>query len=224
MNENILYTFRRCPYAMRARWALICANQSVIWREVSLKEKPVELLRVSPKATVPVLITSEGEVIEESIQIMRWALEINDRTNILCKDDYNSQKKIEKFIQMNDGLFKYHLDRYKYPNRFLLCDRENHKKLAREILLEWNSIILDNANSYWLVNGKESLADWAIWPFVRQYRIVDPISFDHENALSGLRVWLSSYLNNSKFKTLMVKSKPWIYGEKKKYFPPILTC
>ena len=114
MYENILYTFRRCPYAMRARWALICANQSVIWREVSLKEKPVELLRVSPKATVPVLITSEGEVIEESIQIMRWALEINDRTNILCKDDYNSQKKIEKFIQMNDVLFKYHLDRYKY--------------------------------------------------------------------------------------------------------------
>ena len=90
MYENILYTFRRCPYAMRARWALICTNQSVIWREVSLKAKPVELLRVSPKATVPVLITSEGEVIEESIQIMRWALEINDRTNILCKDDYNT--------------------------------------------------------------------------------------------------------------------------------------
>ena len=215
MGLPILYSFRRCPYAMRARWALLSCNIQVVLREVDLKAKPLALLEASSKATVPVLIASNGDVIDESLNIMKWSLENSNTKPISFTGDFD-------MIKMNDEKFKYHLDRYKYPNRFLLHEGEKHRKFAREILLEWNSRIVDNANSYCFVNDKESLADWAIWPFVRQYRNVDPLSFDHENELSSLRAWLRSYLDNSKFKTLMVKSKPWIPGEKKKYFPPRL--
>ena len=220
MSENILYTFRRCPYAMRARWALLSTKQSVLWREVQLKQKPKELLRVSPKATIPVLITAEGTVVDESLKIMRWALANSDISNIQCQGDKEAEEKIDYLIGINDGIFKYHLDRYKYANRYIQCDSELHKSLAHQILIEWNTMISINSSSCWLVNGRETLADWAIWPFVRQYRLVDSTGFDDDLDLMALRIWLEYYLNNSKFNTLMIKTEPWQPGHSNMYFPP----
>ena len=220
MTDNILYTFRRCPYAMRARWALISTKQTVQWREVLLKDKPKELLRISPKATVPVLITAEGNVIDESLEIMRWALDKGAISNIQWKGEKELEEKIDSLIRINDGLFKYHLDRYKYTNRYVNSDIEFHKSSARNVLIEWNSMLSHNSSNSWLFNGRESLADWAIWPFVRQYRTVDPNGFDNDLDLMNLRKWLEFYLNNPNFNILMIKSEPWKSVHPKKYFPP----
>ena len=134
MKENILYTFRRCPYAMRARWALLLTKQVVVWREVLLRDKPQEMLNISPKGTVPVLLTIEGKVLDESIDIMRWALLINDERDILCKGDNESEQQINDLIKKNDGLFKYHLDRYKYSNRYDHSNQKFHKNSAKKII------------------------------------------------------------------------------------------
>ena len=209
MNNNILYTFRRCPYAIRARWALLVARKSVVYREVSLRQKPKELLEISPKGTVPVLLTKNGKVIDESIEIMRWALAKNDKSNLLCVGDSKAQKEINYILDRNDGDFKYHLDRYKYSERFAICDKEFHKAIAREILLEWNERISLCPNNNWLLKGRETLADLAVWPFVRQYRIADPRSFDEDNELSNLKKWLEHYVHNINFDRVMLKLKPW---------------
>ena len=214
MNNNILYTFRRCPYAIRARWTLLVARQSVVYREVYLRQKPKELLEISPKGTVPVLLTKNGTVIDESIEIMRWALAKNDKSNLLCVGDSKAQKEINYILDRNDGDFKYYLDRYKCSEHFPICDKEFHRSIAREILLEWNELISLGHNNYWLVKGRETLADLAIWPFVRQYRIADPISFDEDNDIGKLKKWLEYYLNNIKFDRVMFKIKPWSPKEK----------
>ena len=221
MKENILYTFRRCPYAMRARWALLLTRQVVIWREVLLKDKPQELFDISSKGTVPVLLTSNGDIIDESIDIMRWALMTSKSFEILCKGDSGLEEQIYDLIKKNDGPFKYHLDRYKYANRFNQLELEYHKNSARKILIEWNSKLMskNNDTACWLVNAKETLADWSLWPFVRQYRNVDPVSFDNDKDLIRLRNWLESYSSNSKFEILMQKSIPWSPDQSPKYFP-----
>ncbi len=222
MKENILYTFRRCPFAMRARWALLMTKRVVVWREVLLSQKPRELLSISPKGTVPVLLTSSGEVIDESVEIMYWALKENDKLNILCKNDLQAENDLKYIIKKNDCVYKYHLDRYKYADRFIKSEWEYHKNAAREILLEWENRLCsqNNNETRWLLQNRETLADWAIWPFVRQYRIVDPNSFDQDHGLQSLREWLMMYSNNSKFKVLMQKSKQWFPNNSKKYFPP----
>ena len=220
MNANILYTFRRCPYAMRARWALILSRKKVIWREVLLSNKPNALLEISSKGTVPVLQTIDGEVLEESVEIMRWALLKNDPSNILCIDNDEAQEEISYILTRNDSLFKYHLDRYKYSERFVKSKKEMHRNAARQILLEWNSKLSStNNSSNWLVTGKETLADLAVWPFVRQYRIADPVLFDQDNQLKKLRDWLKYYTEHQKFSILMRKSKEWLPGSEIKYFP-----
>ncbi|WP_320667380.1 glutathione S-transferase N-terminal domain-containing protein [Prochlorococcus sp. MIT 1307] len=220
MERNILYTFRRCPYAMRARWAILFTNLTVEWREVSLSQKPEELLEISPKATVPVLLTKDGKVIEESIEIMKWALQKNDKHNVLFSGDIQAQKQIKYILKTNDCIFKYHLDRYKYSDRFVAADKQFHKYRARQILLEWNEMLAQDKNSSWLVQGRESLADWAIWPFVRQYRIANPDFFDEDSEIELIKKWLVKFTEDPKFSILMLKSSSWIPGDKKKSFPP----
>ena len=222
MNENILYTFRRCPYAMRARWALIMSNTVFIWREVLLRDKPRELLEISSKGTVPVLLTSKGEVIDESVEIMKWSLRQKNNFDIIHQGNEESGQEIKNLINTNDNSFKYHLDRYKYSKRYIHTDREYHKNLARQILLDLNARLSSgntNSNDCWLVQSRETLADWAIWPFVRQYRIADPKSFDEDNQLEVLRLWLKYYSTHPKFELLMYKSKPWNSFEQDKYYP-----
>ncbi len=108
MKHNILYSFRRCPYAIRARWALLNTNQVVELREVDLKNKPIELIEISKKATVPVLKTNLNKVIDESIDIMIWSIKNSNMHQLLCIDDNSKSQEIFRLIETNDNTFKYH--------------------------------------------------------------------------------------------------------------------
>ena len=210
MNHNILYSFRRCPFAIRARWALLNTLQEVELREVDLKNKPIELIRISKKATVPVLQTTSNKVIDESLEIMIWCLKRSKRYEFL--GDNNNSQEIFSLIETNDKRFKYHLDRFKYASRFNLKNLEAHRDSGMEILLSLNNKLKYFSNKgkpLFLVNAKETLADWAIWPFIRQFRIADKNNFDQNNEIEFLRSWLNYYLNHKNYPIVMKKYAPW---------------
>ena len=222
MKHNILYSFRRCPYAIRARWALVNTNQIVELREVILKNKPIELIQISKKATVPVLKTSLNKVIDESLDIMIWSIERSNMHALLGKNSAKS-KEIFTLIETNDKIFKYHLDRYKYASRFDLEESETHRTACMKILLSLNNRLKEFSNKgkpLFLVDAKETLADWAIWPFVRQFRIAEIKKFDQNHEIKFLRSWLNYYLTHKKYSVVMKKNEPWckqndpiIFGE-----------
>ena len=209
MKHNILYSFRRCPYAIRARWALLNTNQVVELREVDLKNKPGELIEISKKATVPVLKTNLNKVIDESIDIMIWSIKRSNMPSL-----YNSDKSQEIFslIETNDKTFKYHLDRYKYASRFICQDLEVHREACMEILLSLNNRLKKYSKKgkpLFLVDAKETLADWAIWPFVRQFRLADIIKFDQNQDIKFLQSWLNYFFSHHKYPLVMKKNKLW---------------
>ncbi|AAP99830.1 glutathione S-transferase [Prochlorococcus marinus] len=207
-SKSILYTFRRCPYAIRARWALFLCGKQVEFREVRLNNKPIELLRASPKGTVPVLIRENGQVIDESLEIMHWAIRTSDdNSNKKLLKGFND-KNIKLLIDQNDNSFKFHLDRYKYPNRYEGIEAEEHRKKAKEILKDWDKRIKYSVNLN-LFNDSETIADWSIWPFVRQYRLIDSVRFDKDKELINLRRWLESYLNSKSYSKIMKKLSFW---------------
>ena len=211
MKHNILYSFRRCPYAIRARWALLNTNQVVELREVVLKNKPIELIQISKKATVPVLETSLDEVIDESLDIMIWSIEKSNMHALLGKNNNNSQE-IFSLIDTNDKIFKYHLDRFKYASRFNIEESAIHRAAGMEILLYLNNRLKAFSNKgkpLFLVDAKETLADWAIWPFVRQFRIADIKKFDQNHEIKFLRDWLNYYLTHKMYSVVMKKYKFW---------------
>ena len=211
MKHNILYSFRRCPYAIRARWALLNTNQVVELREVELKNKPIQLIEISKKATVPVLKTTLNKVIDESLDIMKWSIE---RSNMhkLFGDNNDKSKEIFSLIETNDNQFKYHLDRFKYASRFNFEEAETHRAAATKILLSLNNRLKEFATKgepLFLVDAKETLADWAIWPFVRQFRIADIKNFDQNHEIQYLRSWLNYYFTHEKYPIVMKKNEPW---------------
>ena len=210
MNHNILYSFRRCPFAIRARWALLNTNQVVELREVDLKNKPIELIQISKKATVPVLITNSNQVIDESLEIMIWSIK---RSNMHALFNTNDKTyEIFSLIETNDKTFKFHLDRFKYANRFNNQGLETHRKAAMQILLSLNNRLKafsEKGKPLFLVDAKESLADWAIWPFVRQFRIADIENFDQNNEIRFLRNWLNYFFSHKKYPLVMKKNQPW---------------
>ena len=182
----VLYSFRRCPYAMRARLALAAAGQAVELREVALKAKPPELLEASSKGTVPVLVQADGAVLEESLEIMRWALEQADPLGWLQADGADTAA----LIAQNDGPFKRHLDRFKYPDRYGEVHPMEHRAAALVILREWEQRL---AVGGWLLGAQATLADWSLLPFVRQFRLADPDGFASEPGLEGLKDWLARF-------------------------------
>ena len=224
MKHNILYSFRRCPYAIRARWALLNTNQIVELREVDLKNKPIELIDISKKGTVPVLKTNLNKVIDESLDIMIWSIE-RSNMNTLLADNNNKSKEIFSLIETNDKVFKYHLDRFKYASRFNFEESEAHRISAMKILLSLNNRLKgfsNEGNPLFLVDAKETLADWAIWPFVRQFRIADIKKFDQNHEIKYLRSWLNYFFMHEKYPIVMKKNEPWskqseplIIGQKK---------
>ena len=211
MKHNILYSFRRCPYAIRARWSLLNTNQVVELREVELKNKPIELIQISKKATVPVLKTSLNKVIDESLEIMIWSIK---RSNMheLFGNNSDKSKEIFSLIETNDKIFKYHLDRFKYASRFNFEESETHRAAAMKILLSLNHRLKEFSNErkpLFLVDAKETLADWAIWPFVRQFRIADIKEFDQNHEIKYLRSWLNYFFTHEKYPLVMKKNEPW---------------
>ena len=212
MKHNILYSFRRCPYAIRARWALLNTNQVVELREVELKNKPIELIQISKKATVPVLKTSLNKVIDESLEIMIWSIKRSNMHELFGGNNNENSKEIFSLIEKNDKVFKYHLDRFKYASRFNFEDSETHRAAAMKILLSLNNRLKEFSNEgkpLFLVDAKESLADWAIWPFVRQFRIADIKKFDQNNEIQYLRCWLNYFFTHEKYPMVMKKNEPW---------------
>ena len=212
MKHNILYSFRRCPYAIRARWALLNTNQVVELREVELKNKPIELIQISKKATVPVLKTSLNKVIDESLEIMIWSIKRSNMHELFGDKNNDISKEILSLIETNDNAFKYHLDRFKYASRFNIEESETHRSEAMKILLSLNKrlkVFSNEGKSLFLVDAKESLADWAIWPFVRQFRIADIKKFDQNNEIQYLRFWLNYFITHKKYPIVMKKNEPW---------------
>ncbi|MDO9346237.1 glutathione S-transferase [Pseudomonas pergaminensis] len=196
MNEVLLYSFRRCPYAMRARLALRYAGVPVRIVEVSLKAKPAEMLALSPKGTVPVL-SVEGEVIDESLAIMQWALARHDPDNWLLQGD----PAVLALIAENDQGFKYHLDRYKYAERYPQFPMEHYRAESETFLQKLEGLLADRA---YLLADHPSLADMALAPFVRQFAHVDRDWFASA-PYPGLQRWLDAFLQSPLFIGVMAK-------------------
>jgi glutathione S-transferase len=198
-----LYTFRRCPYAMRARMAIAASGIECEVREILLRDKPEEFLAASPKGTVPVVILRDGEVLEQSLDVMLWALGENDPLDWLPVDN-NLRSSMLSLIDEADGDFKHHLDHYKYANRYG-ADPEDHKDQALVFLRKLEALLSTNP---FLFGAKACLADHAIFPFVRQFANTDREWFDGL-PLPKLHVWLSDFLNGDVFNSVMPKLKPW---------------
>ena len=213
MNYPILYSFIRCPYAMRARMILKLADIKCELREVRLNNKPEHMLEASPKGTVPVLIL-EDKIIDESIDIVNWALNI---TNVFEGNIKQDQINLtEELIDLFDDKFKYHLDRYKYSNRYEDVDVEHHQNECLNILKKLETII-DGTN--WNFGDRISKLDILILPFIRQFRIADQEWFDYQQNIPGIQRVLMNFLDSNIFKSVMNKYEEWCEGSDKIYFP-----
>ena len=211
----ILYSFRRCPYAMRARMALTVSAQAYLHREVVLRDKPAEMISISPKATVPVLQLPDSRVIDESLEIAQWALEINDPEQWLVPQNENFQTMME-LISLNDGQFKHNLDRYKYPSRYdETTDPIHHRGKGHLFLSNLNDRLEGKAH---LFGNRPCLADYAIFPFVRQFANTDSDWF-YAQPLINLHKWLQAHMQSGLFSYIMKKIDPWKPGVKEPQFP-----
>ena len=203
----ILYSFRRCPYAIRARLALKAAGVPVVLREVVLRDKPAALLDISPKATVPVLQRPDGGVLEQSLDIMRWALAASDPQGWLRADE---DADVHLLTALNDGAFKQALDRYKYAPRH--PERPAHAWRDDGVALMLAPLNARLATRRFLLRDTPSLADMALLPFVRQFAAVDPAWFDGA-PLAPLRAWLGALTATPLFESVMVRHPPWRPGD-----------
>lgn len=209
MTPPVLYSFRRCPYAMRARLALAASGQRCELREVELKRKPPEMLAASPKGTVPVLVLADGTVIDQSLDIMRWALAAHDPLRWLQPGD------TEALVAACDDHFKPQLDRYKYPGRFADAVQAEAREQGARFLRELEARL---AASAFLLGADASLADAALMPFVRQYAMVEPAWFEAQ-PWPRLRAWLADWIASPLFDSVMRKNPPWRSGEAGIAFP-----
>ncbi|MFG0634108.1 glutathione S-transferase [Pseudomonas sp. xss_2] len=196
----ILYSFRRCPWAMRARLALRYADCAVQVCEVAMKNKPAELLALSPKGTVPVLATADG-VLEESLDIMRWALAQNDPQDWQLQADPTAAQHAEALIARNDSVFKAQVNLYKYAERYPEHSREHYRQQAEPWLAELEGLLEGRP---YLLAGHPSLADAALLPLMRQFAGVEPQWFA-EAAYPRVRSWLQGWLASELFKAVMAK-------------------
>jgi len=205
----VLYSFRRCPYAIRARLALRYAGVRVGLREVVLKDKPTEMVDGSPKATVPVLVLDEGgeqqKIIDESFDIMLWALAQNDPDAWLDVD----AELLRQLIDANDNQFKPWLDRYKYPNHYDDLQAGEPRERCEEFLHSLEQRLQAHA---FLCGDRLSLMDMSIYPFVRQFVSVDRDWFNNSPYVE-LRRWLQAFLDSPLFVSVMDKYPQWHTGD-----------
>ena len=210
----ILYSFRRCPYAIRARMAIAASSQTCKLREVVLRNKPPELIAVSPKGTVPILVLPDGRVIEESLAIMYWALDRNDPEGWLTPQN-DDRDDVDALIAENDGPFKDNLDRYKYPTRYEISDPLLYRTQGEVFLKKLNTRLL---KTNYLCGNVFTFADAATSPFIRQFANNDREWFNGLN-LSGIQHWLQSILESDRFLNVMGKYPPWESSMDEPAFP-----
>ena len=190
MSLPILYSFRRCPYAMRARMSVVREGYEVELREVVLRNRPDHMMEISPKGTVPVLLLPDGTVIEESLEIMQHVL------------DWELSAEEARWVERNDGEFKFHLDRYKYPNRYDNVDEVEHRTLASAYLGDLDARLGESPAFATQLND-------ALFPFVRQFANHDRDWFDLQ-PWPNVHAWLTEHLDSDEFKRCMKKEKQWI--------------
>jgi glutathione S-transferase len=205
-NNLVLYSFRRCPYAMRSRMSLYKAGFIVELREIELKNKPEQMLEFSPKGTVPVLVLPDDSVIDESLDIMEWALGKNDPDGWLNADKTEMQFLIER----NDNKFKQALDRYKYPARYPNEDCTGARTVCTEILNDLNDRLKKHQQ---ILSNNIAMADISLFPFIRQCAFVD-IEWFNNLPMPHLQKWLREHLESTIFKATMLKFKIWSKGDK----------
>ena len=213
MSFPILYSFIRCPYAMRARMAIKLCDIKCEIREVRLSNKPDHMIKQSPKGTVPVLVL-KNKVIDEINEIIDWALSKNnlfegnlDQLNIDITND---------LIKLFDSKFKYNLDRYKYSSRYESVDKEKHKIACLEILIYLESLMSDNK---WILGSEINKLDISILPFIRQFRIADVEWFDSQNKIKNIKNIVLNFLDSELFKDVMNKYDVWEENSKPVFFP-----
>ena len=202
-NLPVMYSFRRCPYAIRARLAVLVSGQQVELREVLLRDKAQEFLDTSPSGTVPCL-KDQTTILDESLDIMIWALERHDPEGWLAMPGAGHD-----LIAQADGPFKSALDRTKYASRYPDSDAEAQRSIAHEFL---HALDLQLNNQKWLFGDTASLADMAILPFVRQFAFIDKARFDAQD-WPQLAQWLDAFLGSDMFASVMHKYPVWRAGD-----------
>ena len=210
----VLYSFRRCPYAMRARLALLSSLQRCEMREILLRDKPECMLAYSPKGTVPVLVLASGEVIDESRDIMSWALDQHD-PQMWKPRTRQAEQRHARLVEHNDGPFKHHLDRYKYANRYEGADAQAHRTEAEHFIRELETCLHHSA---WLSGAALGLTDAAIAPFIRQFANTDRAWFEG-SPYPAVKHWLGRFLDEPIFEAAMVKYPVWCSADTAVYFP-----
>ena len=218
MQHPILYSFRRCPYAMRARLAIAASGIQVEIREIVLKHKPAHMLSASPKGTVPVLITTDDHIIDESLDIMSWALQQNDPNN-WSGLTAQQQQSTTQLIEENDGPFKHWLDKYKYADRHPEQTETFYRQQGELTLKTLEQKLTEND---YLVSNRLSLADIALLPFIRQFASVDKTWFDTA-PYPNVQTWLEHFLDSDAFNNIMAKLPPWQENDPPRYFTDLST-
>lgn len=206
-SQAILYSFRRCPYAMRARMGLKVSGLTYEHREIILRDKPDEMLDASPKGTVPVWVKGDGEVIDESLDLLLFALGESDPKGWLDCD----RETADDLIAQNDGPFKQHLDRYKYASRYSDDAKRgdvdlSHRAQAEETIAGYETRLTDND---FLLGARQTLADIAIFPFMRQFANTD-IQWWSSAPYPKTRAWLTRHIESDLFKSIMTKYPLWV--------------
>lgn len=201
----VLYSYRRCPYAMRARMALAYAQLPVEIREISLREKPASMLAISPKGTVPVL-KADDLVIEQSLEIMFWALQKSDPDQWLKSSVLDEALQL---IELNDGSFKALLDQYKYPERIKVSPSLTREAILEKAIQTFIAPLEQRLVSQpFLLGNQLTIADIAIFPFIRQFAMVDKDWFDSA-PFPHLKKWLEFHLESPLFSGVMQKYPTW---------------
>jgi len=212
----VLYSFRRCPYAMRARMVVLTSKLKIELRDILLKDKPAQMVAASPKGTVPVLILEDGRVLEESLDIMLWAVSLNDPLS-LYPDDDPTRFTIDELIAENDGPFKSALDQYKYHVRFPENSKENYRSEGEVFLAKLNERLREHP---YLMGTQASLADIAIFPFIRQFANSDRDWFD-ASPYPNLHKWLNTWTTSEDYLNIMKKRPIWNEEAAPCYFPSL---
>ncbi len=210
----ILYSFRRCPYAIRARIGILYSEVQVELREVVLKQKPQQMLEISQKGTVPVLLLPNGDVIDESIDILHWCLQHSDRQQWKI-GDVDLQAEAIQLVAENDGEFKQYLDQYKYADRFPAHPQAYYREQGETFLIKLNRRL---ERQQFLLGAHITYADVCIFPFIRQFAHVDKRWFYSTNYCS-LQRWLNYWLDSELFDNVMAKYPPWHAGAEPLVFP-----
>ena len=206
MSGAVLYSFRRCPYAMRGRMGLYVSGLDYEHREIILRDKPAHMLEVSPKGTVPVFITEQDKIIDESLDLLRFALSKVDPSGWLDCD----RAQADKLIADNDGPFKHHLDRYKYASRYDDDAKRDdvdtsHRREAEKFIQTYETRL---ENGPFLMGDKQTIADIAIFPFIRQFANTDKTWWDNA-PYPKTQDWLTRHLESVLFKIIMTKYPLW---------------